>query len=413
MLRKAIAVLSLGSIATLGLSCVVRPTNAVGARPSFEIEHHVARGRPAADIVAACGEGGLTDHGRARLLRQPYLQNVTGQSASVLWTSKAAEATMDVTRPNRAVVAHVPAAVDGSARPASGRQLFASVGGLEPGEIYCYTLRDERGLLTRPTGFRTAPPPGEGSTLRFVVFGDSGDGSHGQYDVLRQLGTVPFDLAVVTGDVAYGSGKLKELEEYYFGVYKELIRSVPIVPVAGNHDYGTDNAGPFREVFHLPDNGGPEGRERWYSFDYGDVHFVALDTEVMGSEQAAWLERDLSKTARRWTVVYTHKPPYSSGMHGSELEFRERFGPILEKHRVPLVLAGHEHDYERTRPIAGVTYVVTGGGGRTPRGVGFSAFTAVSEAILHFVHITVEPQKMTLVAIDDAGREFDSVAIQR
>jgi hypothetical protein len=161
-----------------------------------------------------------------------------------------------------------------------------------------------------------------------------------------------------------------------------MLRSFPVFPVAGNHDYKTDDAGPFREVFALPENGGPEGTERWYSFDWGDVHFVAIDTERVGPKQAAWLDADLADNQLPWTVVFAHKSPYSSGSHGSDRNVREVFGPILEFHRVPLMLAGHDHNYERSEQINGVTYVVTGGGGRGTRAVGRSEFTAFSHDVL-------------------------------
>ena len=118
--------------------------------------------------------------------------------------------------------------------------------------------------------------------------------------------------------------------------------------------------------------------ELYYSFDWGNVHFVGLDTELTGPEQAAWLDADLAATDKPWKIVFGHKPPYSSGEHGSDGAFRNHFVPLIEKHGVQLVLNGHEHDYERTRPIENVTYVVTGGGGRHLRSVGTSGFTAYS-----------------------------------
>jgi hypothetical protein len=138
-------------------------------------------------------------------------------------------------------------------------------------------------------------------------------------------------------------------------------------------------------VFAPPENGGPEGRERWYSFGWGDAHFVALH----------------------------RRPAFSSGQHGSTLSVQQFFVPLFEKHRVPPVLAGHDHDYERSVPINGVTYVVTGGGGVGTRPVGRSSFTAFSESVCHFVFITVAGDTLTLHAIDGVGTEFDSLVLTR
>lgn len=149
------------------------------------------------------------------------------------------------------------------------------------------------------------------------------------------------------------------------------------------------------------------------SFDWGPVHFVALDTERVGAEQAEWLDRDLEQNTLPWSVAYMHRPPYSSGKHGGSESVREAFSPLFEKHGVPLVLAGHDHDYERTRVIAGVTYVVTGGGGYGVRPVGSSDFTVRSLSIFHFVRVEVNPQRLLLEAIDTDGAVFDSVEISK
>jgi 3',5'-cyclic AMP phosphodiesterase CpdA len=221
--------------------------------------------------------------------------------------------------------------------------------------------------------------------------------------------TVPHDLIVHTGDIAYDSGSITEFEDNVFGVYAELFRSIPLFPAAGNHEYKTMQGAPFREVFALPGDSG----EKWYSFDWGRVHFVAIDTEASYANQAAWLDRDLASTELPWKIVYLHRPPYSSGMHGSDTGLRKALAPILERHRVQLVLAGHDHDYERTLPQQGVYHVVTGGGGRGTRPVGESAFTAFSEDVIHFVYGEVGVDQLVLHAIDGTGKEFDSVVIPR
>jgi hypothetical protein len=188
---------------------------------------------------------------------------------------------------------------------------------------------------------------------------------------------------------------------------------IPYFVTIGNHEYETEQGAPFRQVFGLFENGAPDGLERWYSFDWGDVHFVALYTNVTGPVQANWLEADLSANVRPWTVVFLHHAPYSSGTHGGNAAVRSTFVPILVAHHVPLVFAGHDHDYERTKPIDGVTYIVTGGGGRGTRDADRSNFTAFSEQVAHFVYGVLTGDEMRLYAIDATGQEFDSVLVRR
>ena len=146
-----------------------------------------------------------------------------------------------------------------------------------------------------------------------------------------------------------------------FGVYAELFESLPFFPAAGNHDYETLQGAPFRDVFALPGDSG----EKWYSYDWGAIHFAALDTESDYATQATWLEADLAATHRAVEDRLHASPAVLVGQarlrHCGCATCSRR---VLEKHRVQLVLAGHDHDYERMIPQNGVAYVVTGGGGR-------------------------------------------------
>jgi acid phosphatase type 7 len=318
---------------------------------------------------------------------------------------------LEVKRPGDPVVVEHEAGVDTSAHPAGAVQMRADLSGLATGEIHCYRVVAGDQALTEWTGFRTADPPG--GTARFAIWGDSGTGSSAQRAVLGQILTVPFDFIVHTGDVAYDHGTLDQFEQHVFGVYSGVFRNFPIYPTAGNHDYATGDDAAYREVFALPENGGEDGRERWYSFDWADVHLVALDTERMLREQDAWLEADLTATTRPWTVVFLHRALFSSGEHGPSQPARDHFQAIFERHRVPLVLCGHEHDYERFHTINGVTYVVTGGGGAEAREVFPSPSTAYGEGVLHFLYANVNAGQLALHAIDGVGREFDSLVLRR
>lgn len=365
-----------------------------------------------AEVKAACGPGEMLSDA---VLRQPYLQLVSDVSATVVWTTAAAGAQeVEVTTPDGIRVSRAAAIHDTVARPADGgRQLQATVPALAPSTLYCYQLLSDEGPLTERIGFRTAPAAGAGAPVDILVFGDSGDGGSDQYAVLDQMVKVPFDLILHVGDIAYDSGTRQEISDHVFDVYEDLLKHFPIFPATGNHEYGTEEAAPFREAFVLPENGGERGRERWYSFDWGDVHVVVLDTELVGETQARWLDADLAASDKPWEIVLFHRPPYSSGSHGPSMVVREHFTPILEKHQVPLVLVGHEHHYERFEPINGVTYLITGGGGRGTRPVGTSPETAFADGVLQFVQLRIAGDTLALHAVDATGREFDSLVLRR
>jgi hypothetical protein len=365
-----------------------------------------------AALVAACGQGGTADAGEQALLRTPYLQDVKGDSVSLLWTTEQTEPSrVRVTTPgDDGVVAEATARIDSTAILPTGAQWHAELSGLSPGTIYCYEIEGGDGAWTDPTGFRTAPSLDAG-TVRFAALGDLGARTGDQFAVLEQLVKVPFELAVLTGDVGYPDGRIEDFESNYFGVYAQLIDRVPFVPASGNHEYNTQGARPFITSFVLPHTGGASARERWYSTDWGPVHFAIIDTEAITGEQVAWLDRDLAETPAVWRVVVGHRPPYSSGYHGSDAAIRDALVPVFERRGVDLVLSGHDHDYERTHPINDVTYVVTGGGGVGTRPVGSSEFTAFSIQVSHFVIMEATADTLTLWAIDATGKVFDTMRL--
>lgn len=393
----------LGCVAACLLSgCIPNVSGRVSAEQVGQLLDPPA---PRIEPSAACGERAPQD---AAIERSPYLQAVGSTEAAVVWTQSSGEARVEVATLDGEGLGTFEGEREDTTYLRGASQHVARIDGLEPATTYCYTLRDPDGrALFGPAALETAPAPSSTERIDLIAFGDSGGATDDQLMLAEQLATVPADLILHTGDFAYPDGALEHFETGYFGVYADLIDEVPLFPTSGNHEYDTDEAGPFREVFVLPE------RERWYSFDWGPVHVVALDNELDGREQAEWLRRDLEASDAPWTIVITHKGPYSAGAHGPNGAWRELYQPIVEEHGVELVLSGHDHHYERSEPIGGVTYVVTGGGGYSTRPIGESETAAFAEDVTHFVYLSIEGDRMRLHAIDATGKEFDGVEIAR
>jgi len=376
------------------------------------------------------------------ILRGPYLQQVTDLSAVVVWTTR--DTGTGVVR--YAVSGGASSSVTAEARvfpgsqtglPDDFTQYEAHLTGLSASTRYTYDiLMGGADATPGQDAFTTAPRDGSG-TVRFIAFGDSGVGSTAQTQLAARMAADTFDLALHTGDVAYGNANLvggasyTQYNDWLFGVYSWM-RSRPLYPSIGNHDDEIGFAAAYRDVFVLPEQAAtatyPDNAERFYSFDYGPVHFVALDTEhafidsARRQAQLAWLDADLAATTQPWRVVYFHRSPYSSGSeHGSSLDVRQAFAPIFERRGVNLVLSGHDHDYERSKPWrefvstgSPVTYVVTGGGGAALYPVGTSPWTAAAASINHYTRITAGTGcVMTLQAVRTDGVVSDQVSIDR
>ena len=150
---------------------------------------------------------------------------------------------------------------------------------------------------------------------------------------------------------------------------------------------------------------------RWWSTRIGDVLLVGLDSnEADNIAQLGWLERTLATTDARWKVVALHHPPYSAGYQGSSGDARRAFVPLFERHGVQLVLSGHEHDYQRSAVINGVTYIVSGAAAGTRR-TGSESFTEVSFSWHHFVELGFYPDKIVGRAVNQKQRVADEWTI--
>jgi len=136
-------------------------------------------------------------------------------------------------------------------------------------------------------------------------------------------------------------------------------QSVVSFPVPGNHEYGKSAAGTrelnrnWRPQFTLPENGVAGLEETNYYVDLHGVRVVALNSNLKQKEQAEWLDGLLTKNPNRWTVVTFHHPIFSTARGRDNAELRNTWKPVFDKHRVDLVLTGHDHSYGRSNLVSG------------------------------------------------------------
>jgi acid phosphatase type 7 len=339
--------------------------------------------------------------------RGPYMQGVTASSAVICWVSQ---------HPGSGVVEYgkTPELGCKETDPRVRRRHVVALAALDPGSTYHYRVEGVGGSSSGC--FRTAPV-GDDSRFSFAVVGDSGSGGKGQLAVAALLERLRPDLVLHTGDVVYPAGQERHYDRRFFAPYRNLIKTVPLFPVLGNHDVRKGNGAAFLENFHPP-LGSPGSTKRYYSFDWGNTHFVALDSELYhgdrGSnpeEQRDFLERDLATTRKRWTVAFLHRSPYGSSRHGGDEKVREDLEPLFVKHGVDLVFSGHDHVYERTVPITGVTYVVSGGGGRRLYPAGNGELTASSVSAHHAVLVRVSGSRLLLETLEVGGKVVDRLEL--
>ena len=335
------------------------------AEPRFEDEWLLA-GKTYEYVVRAIGPDGESgDSPAARITTPPsrafeigpYLQQLTATGAAVVWQTYEPATTALAFGPAGGPLQVV------QRDPALTRRHVVALPQLAPATAYDYRWESD-GKLGDLARFTT--PPAAPGDFSFGVIGDFGIGTPSARSNLRRLSQDPrLDFAITTGDNAQIYGTEEEYRSFVLGPLRELIATKPFWPSVGNHDYY--NLQNYQRFFALP-NGGLH-----YSFTYGGVLFLSLDSNRFDRRQRSWLRAELRASTARCKVAYFHHPLWSSGRgyrgHGRHLR-RSHFVPILQRGGVDLVLNGHVQNYERSKPLRsgrrsrkGIVYVVTGGGG--------------------------------------------------
>ncbi len=312
-----------------------------------------------------------------------------------------------------------------------------SLTGLQSNTYYYYRVLDGDRPLSRIVRFHTNHESSD-TNFSFLVLGDSGNGSAEMFAVANLINASGASFGLHTGDVIYPHGEEQFYDSSFFWPYAPFLATNVMYTSLGNHDTNTDNGAPYLNNFHLPANN-RHGTERYYSFDYGHAHFVALDTNLPtapGSAQRSWLEQDPALSTKPWKFVFFHHPPYSAGfltMDGERFELahmlvRRNLVPLFEFFGVDIVFSGHAHSYERTFPIlqnqavdqgqepdyvnpSGPIYVVTGGGGGGLSGLDSSSFNVRAVAAHHIVEISLSDDEMIGRAIRPSGLVIDEFRV--
>jgi len=294
------------------------------------------------------------------LIRGPYLQSAAPTSIVIKWrTDVAADSQVIYGIPGGPVLIEL--------LESTTTEHEIKLSGLQPDSTYVYTVGNTFAELVGGDdsySFVTPPLPGTDKPTHIWVIGDSGTADENAASVrdafkAHSLARRP-NLWLMLGDNAYNTGTDANYQAAVFDMYPEILRQTVVWPTIGNHDtYASTPAYP--QVFTLPiagDAGGvASGTESYYSFDFGNIHFISLDSMVSNravtGAMLTWLANDLAANNQYWIIAFWHHPPYTKGSHDSDAQFRhiemrENALPILEAYGVDLVLSGHSHSYERS-----------------------------------------------------------------
>jgi PKD repeat protein len=350
-------------------------------------------------VVAASAQAAPT------ISKGPYLQNARADSIVIMWeTSESAASRVDY---------GLTTSYGQSATSSTSVRIHeVRLTGLAADTAHHYRVVSTGGtgtVYSADSTFRTAIAGA--APFRFVAYGDSRTFASSHAAVVNAIIARAPRLVLHTGDLVRDGTVASYWQTELFDPARPLLRTTPFYAALGNHE---DHAAYYYSYFSTPAGGGTGG-EQWYSFDYGSVHFVSVDTSgdySSGSAQYNWLVNDLRSTTAEWIVVFTHYPAYSSGVHGGDPTVQSRLVPLFEQYGVDMVFCGHDHIYERSYKN-GIYYFVTGGGGaelyswgQTP-----NPYRQFSKSAYHHITVDINGNTATIKARTNDGVAFDTVTI--
>jgi predicted phosphodiesterase len=254
--------------------------------------------------------------------------------------------------------------------------------------------------------------PNQPDSLKFAVIGDTGTGDQHQYAVAEKLiafrNQFKYEFLVMMGDNTYGGESAADFERRFERPYKPLIDAgLKFYAALGNHD--TPNQKNYK-LFNM-------GGQQYYTFrPKPGVRFFALDSNYMSPEQLTWLQKELAASGSDWKIAFFHHPLYSSGgRHGSDAALRDQLEPLFLKYSVDVVLAGHDHFYERIKPQKGIYHFVVGGSAKLRQGdIGTTGLTAKGfDTGYSFMAVEIAGDVFHFQTISDKGVTVDSGALKR
>jgi calcineurin-like phosphoesterase family protein len=375
---------------------------------------HVGRGTIVAFAVLTCAaHSGVALAGPQ--VKGPYLTGLSDGGVVVKFELAApAAAMLQVTREAPGVPAPVALKFE-SRQPASMHDIAAT--GLEPGAAYRYVVRSG-GASVGEGRFVTAPRPDANAPLTFLLYGDDRTDTAAHTAVARAMEKVPSDFLINTGDLVEEGNSDSDWQSF-FDIESALLRDRPLFAAIGNHELHHDPSGArFMRYFGFPDTSGATHLYGTVRLSNLRLFFLNGVHDWTSGDERQWLEGELARADGEaglvWRVVVVHDGPWSAGPHGPNERLVAAHVPeLLAAHKVDLLLAGHDHTYQRGDAGA-IKYIVSGGAGAPLYEITRQlATTRRALSTFHFVEIKTNADEIRIVARRPDGAEIDRCGMRK
>ena len=376
------------------------------------------------------------------IVKGPYLQWPTQDSIKVMWeTSQPASSTVTYSRTLKVHSGlsggfHTLEDSESKVEGDGGTEFHTvTLDNLDPETTYHYQVisTGEDGDETSSQVYPLQTAVREETPFSFAVTSETGGFGSDDFnrEIFEQISRYRPNFLLIPGDSVSRGSRYEDWSRYLFNPGRTLFTTTPFYLCQGNHE---ENSPWYYRFTSFPEPG------NYYSFDYGNTHFTALDSTAFieyidgkpipreelkpGSAQYEFLADDLAKTeetGQTWKIVYFHYPPYVSGDY--QVEEMRALSPVMERHGVDLVFNSHTIVYERSHPLtanrldekSGIIYIVAGGAGAKHDWFHHkqSWHTAKSLAVPHFLQVIIAGGTLELHAIDLNGQLFDTLKLTK
>lgn len=346
----------------------------------------------------------------AKIIKGPYLTAPSQTSMTIMW-----ESDIDVTskliywQDESSKLVKCVNSID-----CNNNYLLYSVTvkGLKANQKYFYKVIV--GSDSSESYFYTNPP--KGTSFSFVAIGDSRTNHDVFSAIAEDVNEISPKLVINMGDLVGKGKRFYEWNPHFFDPAKNVINHIPHISTLGDHETAGNYDG---YNFYYYFRNGINVNKMWFSYDYGDVHFISLDYRGRDNEEMIeWFKKDVSQTDAKWKIVYLHRPMYNLGGHRAHWG-SQTWRKLYRENKVDLVFAGHSHVYERFYPMRPstdkdawpVTFITTGGAGAGLYEAVQNECAAVSKSVNHYSIITVSNDTLQLKALQLDDEVLDSFKI--
>ena len=325
-------------------------------------------------------------------------------------------------------------------------QYAAELDQLTPGTKYQYRITAGEAA----TDWWEIYAPNANEAYKMLIFPDSQSSDYADWKEMAHLAwarNTDAQIFACMGDLVDNGEDRRQWMDFFGGV-EEMKRVIPMVPLMGNHetynlDWKVRLPEAYLHYFKTPTNGSKEFERYYYSFDYGDVHYIALCTQQkeigefkngLVEEQLAWIRRDLKANRKRWNVVLMHKDVLQYRINGRperqegiDEENGRVWMPIFNELAIDVVFSAHLHTYrnrghifgfEKTPDKKGPLYILTGVAGnvRYPNlwiDHAFDEVTLPQPETDNYLTMDVTREALEIACFLPDGTEMDRVRVTK